>query len=395
MKSYSEYINDPYFMKWVFQSDDLSNKYWNHYIKENPGEEKLILAIRDELGRLKLKHKVLSDSDKKQILQNILASKQKETQIDQFRRFARRVLPYAAVAVLFLTIGNILMYIYLGEKEGLSPQYYSTIEYTFPSDGPELILADGNNIPLNKSSLIKYGNDKIVIDDKDVLIPKNDPEKFSSNQLIIPNGSKNKLILSDNTIVYLNAGSRLIYPSSFKNRTREVQLIGEAFFEVAKNETKPFVVKTSTYDIRVYGTSFNVSAYPDDEQIETVLVEGKVSVTGRDPKLFDQEIMMKPNQLLSFDKHNKDVKISNVDVEYYTLWKSGMLKFEDEELAQIIRKIERLYDLSITVSDLDKEQMKISGKLNLSENSADVFEYLSILTKMNFEKINEKNYVLK
>ncbi|WP_163712393.1 FecR family protein [Mangrovibacterium lignilyticum] len=381
-------------MKWIFQPDELTEKYWAEFIQKNQDEKRLILSIKEELSKLKLKNKELSATEKKHLLQNILAAKEKPVPVKQLRKFSSHILRYAAVALFFLMLGNLVMYLIISNdvsQEDIRP--LAATDYSFHSNTAQLLLSNGNTIPLKRNSSVVYKGDKIIADDSQFnMIEKEDS---NNNQLIVPYGSKSQITLSDNTVVYLNAGSRLIYPSTFKGSSRVVHLIGEAFFDVSKNKHKPFIVKTDQIDIEVLGTRFNVTTYPENEKIETVLVEGSVSVSNDISSQFEKPVLLKPNQILTFNKQTKSVKIDSVDTEFYTLWKDGMLKFEDAELNQIIHKVERLYDVKIILNDPEKGKMKISGKLNLSENSEDVLNYLSVITRMNVEPINEKNYVMK
>ena len=395
MRTYNDYINDPYFMKWVFQPDGATEKYWANYMENNPDEKKLLLYVREELCNLKLKNKELTGYEKNLLFQKILKKKNQQSVIIRFRHYSKKVLPYAAVAFLFLLTGSVLMYFYLDGRFTKDRINYAALEYTSPAGAPRLILSDGTDVPLKKNSTVKCFSREVVADNKNVKISSGSSNEPVPNQLIVPSGNRSKITLSDNTVVYLNAGSKLIYPSVFKKDTREVLLFGEAFFEVAKNKHQPFIVKTSSIDIEVLGTHFDVSAYSDDNQVQTVLVEGAVAVKKHDASVFNRKVLLKPNQMLVFSKQTKNMVVNNVDAEYYTLWKDGMLKFEGEELKQVIKKIERFYDLKIAFDDPSKGEMKISGKLSLTGNPADVINYLSVLTKMNFEKTNEESYVLK
>jgi ferric-dicitrate binding protein FerR (iron transport regulator) len=124
-------------------------------------------------------------------------------------------------------------------------------------------------------------------------------------------------------------------------------------------------------------------------------VEGKVSIKRNDAPFYEQGITMHPNQLVTYNKKTKVLNTAEVDTEYYTIWKDGMLKFEDQDLNRIIKKLERFYNLTINFQDPLKGSIKISGKLDLNENKYEVFEYLSTLTKMEFKEINEKYYIMK
>ena len=215
------------------------------------------------------------------------------------------------------------------------------------------------------------------------------------NQLVIPYGNQSRIVLSDNTVVWLNAGSRLVYPTQFNRKTREVLLFGEGYFEVTKNPEKPFIVKTSNLDIRVLGTKFNISTYAEDNVIQTVLKEGSVAVRRNGAGLFEKDIIMKPNQMASFDKTTSQSKIQEVDANYYTLWTKGLLSFEEIDFVRVIKKLERFYNISINFSDPQKEIIRISGKLDLKRSRKEVMEYLEKVSMSRFERVNENQYTIK
>ena len=394
MSKYIDYINDPYFMKWIFQPDEATEQYWTDYLLKHPDEENDIKELKDQLSGLKLKNKVLDIREKQNLLRNILESKGKQIGQRSSKQLWTRLARYAAVALLFLLLGNLSTYIFLSESsQKIEISDNNSFDYSFRSDSPELWLADGEIIPLRKNSTIKYAGNKIITDDLQLAIPNEN--KAAYNQLVIPYGSKSRIILSDGTEINMNAGTKLIYPTSFNKSSREVRLLGEAYFKVSKNKHKPFIVKAGQLDIKVLGTRFNVTTYPESEKIETVLEEGSVSVSSKYNEQLSEPVILKPNQILTYNKWSKKVEVAQIDPEFYTLWKNGLLKFENADLNDIIVKVERIYDMKIILNDPQKGEMKISGKLNLSNNSKDLFDYLSAITQMNFDTINGKNYIMK
>jgi ferric-dicitrate binding protein FerR (iron transport regulator) len=201
--------------------------------------------------------------------------------------------------------------------------------------------------------------------------------------------------LSDSTVVWLNAGSRLIFPSKFSGPQREVLLFGEAFFDVTRIEKIPFVVKTSSIEVKVLGTEFNVSAYPEDNTVQTVLKEGSVSIRRNNSGIFESDIVLKPNQMALFNKNTQNSKVYNVDAAYYTIWVKGLLSFDDQDFSRIIKKIERYYNIQIRYTDPLVGLQKISGKLDLNKNLEEVFEYLAKVSSTEIRKIDNNNYEIK
>ena len=170
------------------------------------------------------------------------------------------------------------------------------------------------------------------------------------NELVVPYGKKMKLILSDSTVVHINSGTSLKYPVKFlENKDRKVFLEGEAFFEVTKSNTAPFIVNTDKIDIRVLGTKFDVSAYRDDKHVSTVLVEGSVEIfTPGSSTIGEEKYLLEPGQIGSWNKSMDKIKITETDVNEYTSWINGEIIFKIRPFPEILKVLERHYNVSIT-----------------------------------------------
>jgi ferric-dicitrate binding protein FerR (iron transport regulator) len=211
--------------------------------------------------------------------------------------------------------------------------------------------------------------------------------------MIVPNGHQALLTLSDGTKVWLNAGSKLIFPSVFEAGKREVFVEGEAFFDVTKNPEKPFIVVTKGLNIQVFGTSFNVMAYPDEEVIETVLVTGKVQLERNDFSLFKKEkVMLHPGQYAGLKKNGLKLEVKDVDVESFISWKQGWYKLDKLPLSDVVSKLERYYNIKVVIIDKELELLKITGKLDLNANLNQVMDNLAEAVKIRY-KI-EQNTIL-
>jgi ferric-dicitrate binding protein FerR (iron transport regulator) len=283
------------------------------------------------------------------------------------------------------------------EQENIYQQFaIQTVVAPSTSQGPLLITSNGNSVNLIKSSsTVDYSREGSVVLNNDSVLQTSEEDSNTMNQLVIPYGNQSRVVLSDNTVVWLNAGSRLVYPTHFREKSREVLLIGEAFFEVAKNPDQPFVVKASGLDIRVLGTKFNVSAYAEDNVVQTVLNEGSVALRRSGAKFYEKDLVISPNQMASFDKTSNDTKVSNVSATAYSLWTKGLISFDEVNFSRVIRQIERFYNVSIQFSDQQKMAMRISGKLDLKRSKDEVMEYLEKVSLSSFEQINENQYVIK
>lgn len=196
-------------------------------------------------------------------------------------------------------------------------------------------------------------------------------------QMEVPLGSQTKVVLPDGSVVCLNSGSVLKYDPAFaRNKEREVYLVGEGYFEVHKNVDKPFIVHTEDLNVKVLGTVFNIRAYKEEPNIEVALVEGRVNVFSKSET--NGNVVLKPNQRAVYDKQSKKLFSDTVDAESTTQWTTGRLSFVNTLLVNIMKDIERKYNVRII---MESESMKseifsgsISSKLTLDE----ILDYLDV-----------------
>jgi transmembrane sensor len=209
--------------------------------------------------------------------------------------------------------------------------------------------------------------------------------KITDVQKIIrqnPPGIRSVMTFSDGSKVHLNAGSTLIYPNTFLKEKREVELIGEGYFEIAHDETRPFIVHASGLGVNVLGTSFNIDAYPENQYINVALVSGKVSVN----TISGEAVMLSPSQLLNYSlEGDKVVKIASFVAEDIIGWKDGILSFRDETINDIFKKLERWYVVNIIYDENNPvfSEWVFTGKFNNRSleyilntiNHQDIFEF--------------------
>ena len=200
----------------------------------------------------------------------------------------------------------------------------------------------------------------------------------SWTRLTVPEGEHVDMTLSDGTRLYVNSGSEVEIPSVFDPEKREIRMTGEVYLEVAKDAERPFFVETEDFDVRVYGTSFNVSAYPEDGVSSVVLVEGSVAVSAGDMTRF-----IEPGQKMEISGGRMDV--SDVDVMEYVGWKDRIIITGGQTLDQIMQKLARYYGADISVSD-EVAGMMMNGKLDLQEDLSSVLDNLCILLPLEYER---------
>lgn len=224
------------------------------------------------------------------------------------------------------------------------------------SNGEEKVVSKtGEVIAEHKGDILNYGKE-------------NSSKKLVYNTLTIPNGKKFQVVLSDGTTVHLNAGSSFKYPENFiDSENRQVYLLeGEAYFEVAKDARHPFVVNSNAINVRVLGTEFNLSSYPEDEAINTVLIEGAVCIYGK-KEIYNKaaSLELKPGYKASWDKDKKDIIVEEVDTKIYTAWKDGELIFKNTQFKNIIKKLERHFNVSIINNNTKLNEQYFDAKFDI------------------------------
>lgn len=200
-------------------------------------------------------------------------------------------------------------------------------------------------------------------------------------------GEREQVVLPDGTTVWVNAGTTLQYPQSFAEDKRVVKLSGEAYFDVKRDEARPFIVETRKLSVRVLGTRFNVSAYPDDGQIVTTLNSGKVAVETESRKT----ILLNPDQQLSFDKKTHEVSLQQVESATYSAWKRGELIFDNLTLSEIVKTLERRYDIEIkTDRALLNRADRFTAKFVYAESLEQILEVVCQVTRTTCERKGNK-----
>jgi len=179
---------------------------------------------------------------------------------------------------------------------------------------------------------------------------KTNHNQFSTvyNTVETPLGMRSSLTLPDGTKVWLNAGSSISYPVLFANNFRRVSLIGEAYFEVKKDKKWPFMVNTKNMNVLVTGTTFNCNAYPENDQVQTVLVEGEVTIVNQSST---ELATMYPGELATFNNSNQQITKTKTDLQKYIAWKSGKLMFRDDKMNKVVEKLERWYNVEFEIED--------------------------------------------
>ncbi len=195
----------------------------------------------------------------------------------------------------------------------------------------------------------------------------------------VPAGTKSKVTLPDSTQVWLNAGSRLIVENAYGELLRKVRLAGEGYFEVSRNVQKPFVVQTYDMDVKVLGTTFNLSAYPDNRIVEAVLVEGSVEIDTKDRSpWWKKRTKLQPSQKLAINKVSSKVTVeNNVKTDLYTAWKNNRLIYQDTPMADVAKSLERWFNVVVKIKDKELESYTYTGKFE-DRSLAQILHFMQI-----------------
>lgn len=256
-----------------------------------------------------------------------------------------------------------------------------------------LILSGEEEIQIksDQSKIAYAGNGKeIQIDSSRVKQIVEDGEMVY-NTVVVPYGKRTQIILSDNSSVWLNSGSKLIYPARFATEKREVYLEGEAIFEVSHNKERPFHVITNDVEVKVLGTVFDVCAYKDDKTTSTILESGSVELKYNNNSIISQsKVTMVPGMLAVYDPIEKTVKQTQVNTKLYTSWREGYFIFERQTLGEILKKISRYYNVSIQLNDQSLADETFTGPLDLRNSATQVLEIIAVMINAKVENVDNQ-----
>lgn len=266
-------------------------------------------------------------------------------------------------------------------REDINPGFNKAILTL--SNGRQIMLDSTNKISDLKVGSMTLKKSKGVLSYESCKAYKNE----GLNSLTIPKCGQYKLILSDGTKVWLNASSSIQYPSFFSGNSREVTITGEAYFEVAKNPSKPFIAHINNTKVEVLGTHFNINGYADDGNIHTTLLEGSIKI-----KYFNKELFIKPGQAATCT-HTNEMKVSVCDdMDNIIAWKNGLFDFKDLDIKIVMQQLSRWYDFEpVFNTNVNKHfWCLVSRDVSLSQ----VLNMLQATGEVKFKIENKKVYVM-
>ena len=309
--------------------------------------------------------------------------------------FSRTWMAMAASIALLLVTGA--GYLLFHQNKGAAMQ---EIASGLAPDATEtrLQLADKRIIHLSEQNadlLYEQNGARIQIDSDSVVEQQVADSDQQFNTLTVPYGKRSTITLVDGTKIWLNSGSRLVYPAQFEGNTREIYLEGQAYFSVAHSADVPFYVHSKNMSVQVLGTEFDISAYDDDAQTSAVLVKGSIELTANPNALFGaKKQKISPGTRAVYSPQTRELATSQVHVESYISWKEGYLIFKKAPLTDIFKKLSRYYNAEIQLESTTARDVTFSGTLDLDEDITPVLESIAITTSLKYQQ-TERRFIFR
>ncbi|NQV75056.1 MAG: FecR family protein [Bacteroidetes bacterium] len=367
------------------------------YIRANLEDEELHIAI-DAVFKNSKKFNSLNSDDKEFFFQNIIRNKHFDSEIDDeieiVSSFAPRLWYQLGIAVSILILITTGLYFYknrtaddkiaikiIEPKEAIITPGYDKAILTL-SDGTEIILEHAKNgILANQAgvSIQKTSDGELLYsfsNSANTVTPKT-KENVIYNKIETPIGGKYQVNLPDGSKVWLNSSSSLRFSALFNGDAREVELSGEAYFDVSKNKSKPFRVITKDQIVEVLGTQFNINSYSDEGPIKTTLIEGSVKIIYK-----DKVVLLSPGQ--QFQPKELVAAVVEADTEEVVAWKDGYFVFKNEDIRSIMRKLSRWYNVEVSYSG-NIPEVGFGGNISRSKDISEVLDVLQLTNAIHFK----------
>ncbi len=310
---------------------------------------------------------------------------------------ARQIAGWGSVAAVIVALALPVMFWLNGRLPGVD-KYSNVAELIVPGRNEAVIeLGTGEQIILDESRdhSIRMLSEVGTISGDSILryAASAKPGKRVSEKhtLRVPKGASTKLIiLSDGTRVWINAGSSITYPVQFNAPQRQVGISGECYFDIAHDTDRPFVVETQGVEIRVTGTQFNVMSYPDDNNVETTLVSGQVSLSAS-----NKEVVLKPGVQAVYNKINDNVELHDVNPRIYTAWKEGVFEFDHMTIENICHVLSRWYDVEFVFEDNNVRSISFFGTMKRDRTLAFILDRISETKIIDYKMEGGKVIIMK
>lgn len=385
---YTDFLKDPQFIRWQLLPNEQLNSYWDDFMKKHPELKDEIQQAVTYLKKKGLNKSNLSDRERAELLHTI------QTAIHHNQKSKlRRLIGYssAAVSAVALIITAITLFRTTTTTPETDHQNELIVGEMLHSEDIQLITNEEAISFQSDVEVTLNGEGKATITPKSNAVKIIDMNHEKLNSLIVPYGKRSSLTLADGSRVWLNSGTILEFPAQFSEEKREIRLAsGEMYIEVAHENKRPFYVHTPNFNVRVYGTAFNLSAY--DENISSVvLVKGSVTLNRHGDK---EEMALHPNELATYDSQSGSFNRKQVDVNSYISWREGYLTLDKTPMTELLQRIERYYNLSFNYEqDVNLQKRTCTGKIYLSEDIDNVMTTIALLSSTRYKKDKNRIYI--
>ena len=339
---------------------------------------------------------------KRELMRQVHAAERRRRTVRLVRR---------AVAAAAVLVAGVALALHEWREPRPAPVSSEIVAEAAPSsdagDKVVLVLSDGEKIGMSsvgddslrvgEGALAKVGDKKLVYDRDTARAAEEetgaDGKEPETNKVITSTGGFYTLVLSDGTRVWLNSESELEYPVAFGGGERLVRLKGEAFFEVARDTARPFIVEAADVRTRVLGTSFDVKAYPNEPDVATTLFTGRVEVAPlRD---LARKVVLSPGRRAEWNVREGNMRVREADLRHVAAWKEGLFIFKQDNIEKITRQIERWYGVRFVYEIPDKENYTFNGYFSRDESLDSILELLSYMGGLEFDRQQDTIRIMK
>jgi hypothetical protein len=362
-----ELLCDDFFIRSTLHPDEGSERFWNGFLDEYPARREVFECAVGTLLATRERMRPAPISEEEMNAMRIRVEAIGRYEAERSGRLRRMAVRWSVAASVLAGVAGAALLVTLGGERRSDIVAFADSSVPAPdagAGGAHLILSDDRVIPIdNTESEIRYDSAGITVDRRE--IPRSETGKY--NQLVLSKGRRTTLLLADGTRMWVNGGSRVVYPVEFTDARREIFIDGEVFLDVTPDPRRQFVVHTRDIDVRVFGTSFNVSAYSEDTSASVVLVSGKVSVAHGGGK--GEAVELVPDQMLYCT--DGQFEVSTVDTRAHTSWIDGIYIYRNEPLGRVMARLSRYYGVKVSL-DAASSALLCSGKLDLKDDIAEI-----------------------
>lgn len=368
-------------------------------------EKRLLETYRDEmlLADEGWDDEEASEADVRARIWQRLSENRQVIPISKNKIYKSRWLQVAAILLVALLIGS--LFIPAKKKQDTNSEKLTGASHQKPivpgANKAYLTLANGTNIVLDDAKngaltsqpgvkISKTGNGVVVYEfiKSATINAGNTMPQF--NTITTPRGGQYQVVLADGTRVWLNAASSIRFPQAFNGAQRLVELSGEAYFEVAKDKSHPFIVQSNGTKVQVFGTHFNVNAYPDNNSVTTTLLEGSVQMSNS-----SQAAMLVPGEQGISAQSGGFISVSRADIQQATAWKNGYFIFHDLSIVEVMKQVSRWYDVDIQYQDEAVKNNEFGGAISRYKSITELLDNIQLTQSIHYKIEGRRVIIMK